>query len=391
MPAKKTPPKGKEIRQRAIKVRIYPTDDQEIAFAKTFGCVRFIWNKMLSDEQEFYAATDEHFIPTPAKYKEESPFLKEVDSLALSNAQLNLNRAFQKFFKDPNKVGHPNFKSKKKSKRSYTTNCHYTKSGPTIEVVENGIKLPKVGVVPAYIYRQPMPGWTLKSATVSQNASGKYFCSLLYEFVVDTPKEVLPTEETSIGLDYSSPDFYVDDQDNSPGRPRWFREAEQKIARMQRQLTRMQYGSKNYIQLRQKLRELQEHVANQRKDFAHKQSRKIANSYDAACVEDLDLRALSRTLNLGKSTLDNGFGMFRTFLAYKLQEQGKAFIKIDKWFPSSKTCHECGYVKKDLTLNDRIWVCPCCGAIVHRDANAGKNIKTEGIRQFYSLREQAAA
>ena len=391
MPAKKTPPKGKEIRQRAIKVRIYPTDDQEIAFAKTFGCVRFIWNQMLSDEQEFYAATDKHFIPTPAKYKEKSPFLKEVDSLALANVQQNLNQAFQKFFKDPNKVGHPNFKSKKKSKRSYTTNCQYTESGPTIEVVENGIKLPKVGVVPAYIYRQPMPGWTLKSATVSQNASGKYFCSLLYEFVVDTPKEVLPAEETSIGLDYSSPDFYVDDQNNSPGRPRWFREAEQKIARMQRQLTRMQYGSKNYIQLRQKLRELQEHVANQRKDFAHKQSRKIANSYDAACVEDLDLSALSRTLNLGKSTLDNGFGMFRTFLAYKLQEQGKSLIKIDKWFPSSKTCHECGYVKKDLTLNDRIWVCPCCGAIVHRDANAGKNIKTEGIRQFYSLREQAAA
>lgn len=346
---------------------------------------------MLGDEQTFYAATDEHFVPTPAKYKAQAPFLKEVDSLALANVQMDLNQSFSLFFKDPKKFGHPNFKSKKKTNRSYTTNCLYGKSGQSIKVFKNGISLPKLGIVPANLYRKPMSGWTLKAATISQTPSGKYFCSLLYEFVVTPPQEVLPTEETTLGLDYSSPNFYVDDRGRSPDKPKWFREAEKKQARMQRQLTRMKEGSRNYKELDCKLRELQEHIANQRKDFCHKLSRKIANSYDAVCVENLDLRTLSETLNLGKSTMDNGFGMFREFLQYKLREQGKHLIKIDKWFPSSKTCYECGYIKNDLVLGDRIWVCPCCGAIIERDQNAGKNIKRGGLRKFYSEREMAAA
>lgn len=368
--------------QRAIKYAIDPTDEQKVFFAKTFGCCRFIWNQMLGDEQAFYAATDKHFVPTPAKYKNQFPFLKEVDSLALCNEQIALNKAFTGFFEK--RSGHPNFKSKKKTKLSYTTNNQFHNGKPTIQLVHNGIRLPKVGVVKANLHRLPKAGWRLKSVTVSQAKSGKYFCSVLFEYEEAVPAPVLPTEDTTLGLDYSSPLFYVDDSRHSPDIVHWFRAEEQKLGKLQRQLSRMQYGSKNYERQKQKFQVLHEHIANRRKDFAHKESRRIANAYDAVCVEDIDLRAISRSLHLGKSTLDNGFGMFRTFLEYKLNEQGKQLIWIDKWFPSTKTCHDCGFVNKDVVLGVSEWVCPECGVLHPRDENAALNIKKEGLRIRYA-------
>lgn len=376
---------GYRQQQRAIKVRIYPNDEQTVLLNKTFGCVRFVWNQMLSFEQEIYAAADTHFVPTPATFKEEYTFLKEVDSLALANAQINLNAAFSSFFKGKSK--HPNFKSKKNTPKSYTTNCQTPKNGgnPTIEVFEHEVKLPKVGVVKATIHRKPMPGWALKGATVSQSASGKYYCSLLYEYAEPIPEEVLPEWDTTIGLDYSSPDFYVDDKGNSPMRERYFRISEEKLAKEQRKLSKMEYDSNNYKQQKLKVSKIHEHIANQRKDFCHKESRRITNSCSAVCVEDINLRDLSRSLRLGKSTLDNGFGMFRNFLEYKLRDQGKHIIVIDKWLPSSKACNRCGYINKDLKLSDRIWICPGCEELVMRDANAGLNIKKEGYNSFYGV------
>ena len=251
--------------------------------------------------------------------------------------------------------------------------------------MKDGIKLPKLGVVNAKIHRRPKEKWKLKSATVSQSASGKHYCSLLFEYIEELPTNIDPTYNNTIGLDYSSPDFYVDDNGNSPKKERYFRVSEDKLTREQRKLSKMVHGSSNYWKQKHKVDIIHEHIANQRKDFCHKESRRIANSYDAACVEDLNLRAMAQSLKLGKSTLDNGFGMFRAFLAYKLEEQGKHLIVIDKWFPSSKTCNNCGYVNKELKLNDRIWVCPCCGDIVMRDANAGKNIKERGLDLYYGV------
>lgn len=369
---------------RAIKVPIHPDADQKTLIRKTFGCTRLIWNKMLADEQEFYYATDRHFIPTPAKYKKALPFLREVDSLALANAQQNLKKAFSNFFENPEHFGHPGFKSKKKAKKSYTTNCQYLKSGPTVYTTKGVIRLPKLGFVKATLYRIPPKHWILKSATVSQAKSGRYFCSLSYEFEMPTPAEVLPTEDNAIGLDYSSPKFYVDDQGRSPDKIHWFRASEEKLAHEQRLLTNMKYGSKNYNRQLHKIQVLQEHIANQRKDFIHKESRRIANAYGAVCVEDLDLRGLSQALNFGKSTMDNGFGMFRTELQYKLAEQGKHLIFVDKWYPSSKTCSHCGGYFGELKLGQDEWVCPHCGKVISRDKNAGINIKREGIRQFYA-------
>ena len=247
-----------------------------------------------------------------------------MDSLALCNAQLALKKAFKHFFKNPGHFGHPKFKTKKKAKKSYTTNCQYHVSGPTAYTAKDAIRLPKLGLVKAKLYRNTHDNWVLKSATISETKSGRIFCALLYEFDAPVPKEVLPTLENSIGLDYSSPLFYVDHENRSPDKPRWFRESEAKLAHEQRLLSHMKYGSKNYIRQLRKIEVLQERTANQRKDFAHKESRRIANAYGAVCVEDLDLQAMAQSLNLGKSTNDNGFGMFREFLKYKLEEQGKA-------------------------------------------------------------------
>ena len=201
---------------RGVEFPIHPNLEQKILIQKTFGCVRFIWNQMLSDEQEFYEATGMHFIPTPAAYKKEFSFLKEVDSLALANTQLDIKKAFSDFFKKPKHFKHPNFKSKKRSRKSYTTNCQYTKSGATIYLVKDGIRLPKLGVVKAFLYRIIPKDWLLKRATIKQTKSGKYFCILQYEIEIPDPQEVLPTEENAVGLDYSSPHFYVNNNGYSP-------------------------------------------------------------------------------------------------------------------------------------------------------------------------------
>ena len=195
----------------------------------------------------------------------------------------------------------------------------------------------------------------------------------------------MPNKDRAIGLDYSSPDFYVDSDGNDAGVPHFYRTMEAKLAREQRRLSKMTKGSNNYAKQKIKVDKLHRKIANQRKDFCHKLSRKIANSYDAVCVEDIDLRAMSRSLNLGKSTTDNGFGMFRVFLQYKLERQGKYFVVIDKWFPSSKTCNHCGYINRELQLSDRVWVCPHCGEVILRDPNAAKNILEEGLGILYDL------
>ena len=372
---------------RAIHYRAYPTPEQRVLFAKTFGCVRFVWNRMLADAQTFLDETGVFFIPTPAKYKKEFPFLKEVDSLALANTQLDLKDANKRHLENPKAVGVPRLKSKRKSGMSYTTNNQkvQNKDGKikdTIYIVGNLVHLPKVGDIKVKVHRKPGTDWALKGATVSCTRSGKYFISLLYEFKKDI-QPVVPTKETSLGLDYSSHDFFVDSNGDVANYPRFYRRSEAKLARAQRRLSRMQFGSHHYDKQLYKVRVLQEHIANQRKNFCHTVSTAIAKQYDAVFVEDINLRGLAGSLKLGKSTNDNGFGMFRTMLEYKLTSQGKTFAKIDKWYPSSKTCSVCGFIKDDLTLADRVWTCSACGTTHNRDHNAAINIRNVGLLGLY--------
>ena len=243
------------------------------------------------------------------------------------------------------------------------------------------IRLPKLKDVRIKLHRQLPKEAVIKSATISKTPTGKYYVSVLVEYGANI-KSVELTPETVIGLDYSSKSLFVDSQGNNADYPKFYRKAEVKLKRTQRKLSKRKQGSKNREKQRLKVAKLHEKVANQRKDFLHKRSREIANSYVAVAIEDLNMRGMAQSLNLAKSTNDNGFGMLKTFLAYKLAEQGKQLIVIDKWFPSSKRCRFCQNENKDLTLADRTWVCSHCGAELDRDINAAINIKNEGCRML---------
>ncbi len=195
-------------------------------------------------------------------------------------------------------------------------------------------------------------------------------------------KPVEPTSETVLGLDYSSPSLFVDNHGNTANHPKFYRQTETQLAKAQRKLSHRKKGGKNREKQRLKVSKLHEKVANQRKDFLHKLSRQITNAYTAVAIEDLNMRGMAQGLYLAKSTNDNGYGMLKTFLAYKLAEQGKQLVVIDKWFPSSKRCRFCQHENKKLTLGDRVWVCPRCGAELDRDENAAINIKNEGCRML---------
>jgi putative transposase len=311
----------------------------------------------------------------PADFKKEFEWLKEVDSLALANTQLNLQTAYKNFFRDKS-IGFPKFKNKHRDKKSYTTN----NQGGSIRLIDSKtIRLPKLKDVRIKLHRQLPKEAVIKSATINKTPTGKYYISVLVEYETDI-EPITHAVETVLGLDYSSKTLFIDSQANNADYPKFYRQAEAKLKKAQRKLSKRQKGSKNREKQRRKVAKLHEKVANQRKDFLHKLSRQIANAYSAIAIEDLNMRGMAQSLNLAKSTNDNGFGMLRTFLAYKLAEQGKQLVIIDKWFPSSKLCRFCNKENKELLLAERIWTCSYCRAELDRDINAAINIKNEGSR-----------
>ena len=369
---------------KAFKYRLYPTTEQAVMFAKTFGCCRKVYNLMLSDKIESYKTTGKFVFVTPAKYKKDYPYLKEVDSLALANTQLNLQDAFKNRFSKSRKKnnGFPKFKSAKHSRKSYTTNNQHG----TVALTDNSIRLPKIGFVKAVIHRKPDDSWLIKSATVSQESDGKYYISVLFEY--DAPVNTYIADKTNaIGLDYASDGLYVDNNGNVGTNHKYYRESHNKLAKAQRRLSRMRGSKKNevksnnYIKQLRKVNKIHRHIANQRLDNLHKVSTEIANQYDIVCVESLNMKSMSnKGFGNGKATLDNGYGMFLSMLKYKLAERNKYLVKVDKWFPSSQICHCCGTVHpemKDLAL--RKMTCDC-GLTISRDQNAAINILNEGLR-----------
>ena len=365
---------------KAYVFRLYPNAEQRIMLAKTFGCVRFIYNKMLQDRIDYYKKTGNSLNNTPAQYKSEFTWLKEVDSLALANAQLNLNKAYKNFFSQPN-VGFPKFKSKKKHKFSYSTN----NQRGTVRIENGCIRLPKVGFVKLKQHREILPNSTIKTVTVRQNPSGKYYVSILVEY----DNQILPIiPHKFVGLDFSMPELFVDSEGNCPKYPRPFRKAEKRLAKVQRKFSRTKNTSNNHQKLRIRVARLHERIANQRRDFLHKKSAELAMRYDVVGIEDLNMKNMAMTLHFGKSVADNGWGMFTNMLSYKLAWQGKQLIKIDKWFPSSQLCHICEYQNKNTkNLNIREWDCPHCGTHHNRDVNAAINIQEEAKRHTVGTTE----
>jgi len=356
---------------KAFKFRLYPNADQRTLLAKTFGCCRFIYNKMLGDKINHYEETKGNLKTTPAQYKAEFEWLKEVDSLALANEQLHLETAYKNFFRDKS-IGFPKFKSKHRGNHSYTSNL----VNGNIAIADGFLKLPKLGKVKIRQHREIPYEYKLKSVTVSLTPSGKYFASILYEYEVSV-QPIKPVEV--LGIDFSMPELYIDSNGIMPEYSRPYRQAQKKLAKEQRKLSRRKKGGVNYQKQKRVVARLHEHIANQRKDFLHKQSRQITNAFDAVCIEDLNMKGMAQALNFGKSVSDNGWGAFTQMLNYKLAEQGKRLMKIDKWFPSSKTCSSCGAVKAELPLSERIYRCDC-GFVCDRDVNAAINIKNEGMR-----------
>ena len=369
---------------KAIKYRLYPSAEQSVMFAKTFGCCRKIWNLMLADKIACYEETKSFGKQTPAMYKKDYPFLKEVDSLALANVQLNLQSAIKNCFDRSRKKqnGFPKFKSAKHSRKSYTTN---NQKGTVAIIDDKYIKLPKIGKVKAVIHRQPEADWTVNSVTVSQESDGAFYISVLFEFernIIQATKS-----DNVIGLDYKSDGLYMDSNGNIGSNHKYYRESHEKLAKEQRRLSRKvgskknQTKSNNYIKQLHKVNKIHRHITNQRIDNLHKLSTEIANQYDVVCVESLDMKAMSnKGFGNGKATLDNGYGLFLNMLEYKLYDRGKYFIKVDKWFPSSQICNHCGTVHTEMKdLSIRTMRCDC-GLTMNRDYNAALNIKKEGLR-----------
>ena len=373
-------------RLKAYKFRIYPTEEQEIFFVKSFGCVRKVYNLMLDDRMKIYEDTKNDSskkmsFPTPAKYKKDFPFLKEVDSLALANAQLNLDKAYKNFFRDKS-VGFPRFKSKKNPVQSYTTN----NQNGTVALIDNKfIKIPKLkSLVRIKLHRQPKG--MIKSATISRHSSGNSYISLLCkEEIIELPKT-----NAAVGIDLGITDFAILSDGRKIDNNKFTSKMEKKRKREQRKLSRRAllakkngvnlFEAKNYQKQKRKVARLYEKIMNQRTDFLNKLSTDIIKNHDTICIENLNTKGMLRNRKLAKSISDVSWSSFVTKLQYKADWYGREIIKIDKWFPSSQICSKCGHKDGKKPLNIRDWTCPICHTHHDRDINASKNILTEGLR-----------
>lgn len=358
--------------KKSYKFRMYPNKEQLIKINQTIGSARFIYNKMLEDKIKYYNEHKESLNNTPAQYKDKYKWLRDVDSQALSQSHQDLIVAYNRFF---NK--HSNFpKFKKKGVRDTYRSCVINNN---IRIEEGFLRLPKIGLVEIRMERQLPEGSKIKNVTISKIKTNKYFASIQFEYEKEV-EQVQP--ESYLGLDYAMSDFYVDSEGVKGNYPKFFRSSQDKLTKEQRKLSKMVRRSNNYNKQKIKVAKVHEKIANQRKDFLHKTSRKIANFYDVVCIEDLNMQAMSQTMNFGKSVHDNGWGMFTHMLKYKLEESGKQLIVADKFFPSTKQCSSCKNKKESILLSERIYNCTHCKLSLDRDLNAAINLKQYGIESI---------
>lgn len=355
---------------KAYKYRIYPNKEQREYLAKTFGCTRFIYNKMLADRIKSYEENKDLDIknqkyPTPAGYKKEYTWLKEVDSLALANAQMNLDKAYKNFFRNKS-VGFPKFKNKKSNRHSFTTN---NQKGTVY--IENGyIKIPKLKSLIKIKQHREFEG-LIKSSTISQTPSEKYYISILVETGVEELKRI----DKKIGVDVGLKDFAITSDEEVFSNPKWLRKSEKRLCKLQKDLSRKKKGSKNRNKARKKVAKLHEKISNQRKDFLHKLSSKLIRENQSIVIEDLKVGNMLKNHKLAKAISEVSWHEFRVLLEYKSKWYNRELIIAPSNYASSQLCSECGNKSsqtKDLSC--RTYNCPVCGMILDRDINASKNL-----------------
>ena len=361
--------------EKAYKYRIYPNKTQKELLAKTFGCCRFVYNHFLNKRIETYQTEQKTLSYNQCsseltKLKSELEWLKEPDKCSLQNALKDMDRAYKNFFR--NNAGFPKYKSKKTHRFSYRTNA----TNGNIAYCEKHIKLPKLGMVKTRT--KLIPQGRILNATISQESSGKYYVSLCC-----TEVEIPQFEKTGneLGIDLGIKAFAVTSNGDSIPNPKYLQKSLNKLARLQRELSRKTRGGASWNKARMKVARLQEHIANQRMDFLQKLSTKLIRENDVICIEDLQVKNMIQNHKLSRYIADVSWSEFTRQLEYNSGWYGKKLIKVDKWYASNQICNCCGHqfpVTKDLSVRE--WICPNCHTSLDRDGNAAKNILSEGKR-----------
>jgi putative transposase len=357
--------------RNVVKIRIYPNSEQQEALLKAFGSARWFWNNSLALNNETYKATGkglsrQGYNDRLPALKQEFPWLKETYSQVLQSVSLNLSRAFINFFEG--RARYPNFKSKHgKQSIQYPQN---------VKLSDGSIHLPKIGSIPAKIHR--LFEGALKTVSISMSAAGKYYASLLFD---DGKPDLIPSSEgKAVGIDLGLAHFAITSDGSKFDNPRHLKKHAKNLKRKQQKLSKKVKGSKTRAKARKLVARVHERIANVRKDFQHKLSRKLVNENQVIVTENLAVKNMVKNHNLAKAISDCGWSEFTRQLKYKAEKEGKSYLEIGRFFPSSKTCNVCLSWIESLSLDDRSWTCSRCKTKHDRDINAAMNIRDEGLR-----------